>query len=80
MTCSRCGKKIIYDNTKPMIPDCWVDSIFNYEFPFEIKQASEPLLRGECVCKDCMRWIDEKCTETTLDVNRVYPNCHLKTS
>ena len=45
-----------------------------------LRKASESisLPRTKTKCVTCIRWITEKCTETTLDVSRVYPNCYLK--
>jgi len=28
-------------------------------------------------CRSCLRWVDEKCTEVSLDTSAVFPNCFL---
>ncbi|KXB08782.1 hypothetical protein AKJ59_00470 [candidate division MSBL1 archaeon SCGC-AAA385M02] len=32
----------------------------------------------EEICSDCARWIDDKCTETTVDVEKSFPNCFIE--
>ena len=47
---------------------------------YEYERARPPPSRGcekKIDCRSCLRWVDEKCTEVSLDTSAVFPNCFL---
>ena len=42
-----------------------------------IREPVWGLFDYKAICVKCLRWKDEKCTEATVDVYKVFPRCFL---
>ena len=65
MSCPTCGQKI------PM------REASDKPYMGHLMGPSDIYFQRKNFCEKCLRWINEHCTETTIDT-KLFPNCFLK--